>query len=186
MKYFLVLLAVAVLFVLVGCEEATPKSLLIESSGQTGIIVDPSSVKYEEIRTFLEDSEAAMEYGQYQLTATQYGEVRSILGPLPAEEVRKAELWKEQWVHWENVDAFDAAVAEIRKDKVVDLEEGLYICVVALQWADDMREAQEYVAEFTEVDPETVESNPGIGNLQRGAKERAELVETMLAGCDGI
>ena len=91
MKHLLILLVVVVLFTVVGCEEGAPKSLLISSPGQTGIIVDPSSLKYEEIKTFLEESDAAIEFGEYQLTAVQYAEVRSILGPLPAEESRVVE-----------------------------------------------------------------------------------------------
>ena len=52
MKHLLILLVVVVLFTVVGCEEGAPKSLLISSPGQTGIIVDPSSLKYEEIKDF--------------------------------------------------------------------------------------------------------------------------------------
>lgn len=95
-------------------------------------------------------------------------------------------MWKEQYIHWENIDALDAAVADIREDKVVDVEEALYVCVVALQWMGQMTAAQDYVAEFTDIDPETVADNPGVGNLQRVAKDRAELMETLLIGCDGI
>ncbi len=186
MKKIVSLLAFVALLVLVGCEEER-RGLRISSEGEMRIIVQTSSPHYDEVASFLEDSEIEGDgFGGYELSATEYSELEAILPTPSPEQVQKAEIWHEQWEHLENIDAFDAAMAKINEDKIMDLEEALFFCTGAPQWLSMMKEAQNYVATYAEIDPETVEETPGLANLGRVAKERQSAIEAVMAECPDL
>ena len=116
--------------------------------------------------------------GSHHVSEAAYAEIQRILGRIPPfEELETVELWKEQWTHWENVDAFQAGTAAISEDKIIDKDESKHICFVLDQWIAQMTDARDYVQEFRVVDPETVEKNPGLGNLQYEAERALELLD---------
>ena len=80
--------------------------------------------------------------------------------------------WREQYDHWANVDALKASMVEVNADRIVDAAESRHICFALAQWTSQMRAARDYVGAFREADPETVEFNPSLGNLESEA-ERA-------------
>ena len=58
------------------------------------------------------------------------------------------------------------------------IKTSLNISVFVLdQWIAQMTDARDYVQEFRVVDPETVEKNPGLGNLQYEAERALELLD---------
>ena len=80
--------------------------------------------------------------------------------------------WRAQFkVHWPNVDAFHASMSAISADRIISKDESAHICFALDQWIDQMTAARDYVRNYREVDPETVE-NSGLPNLESEA-ERA-------------
>ena len=186
MKKIVSLLAFVALLVLVGCEEER-RGLRISSEGEMTIIIQSSSPHYDEVASFLEDSEIEDDgYGGFKLSTAEYAELKAILPTPSPEQVQRADLWREQWEHWENIDAFIAAMAKINEDKIMDLEEALFFCTGAPQWLNMMKEAQSYVAKYTEIDPETVAETPGLANLDRVSKERQSAIEAVMAECTDL
>ena len=84
--------------------------------------------------------------------------------------------WVEQWDHWANVDAFAASMKEINADRVIDKDESARICFLLDQWTTQMEEARDYVVNYRKVEPDTVEKNSGLGNLQTEAERGLALL----------
>ena len=61
---------------------------------------------------------------------------------------------------------------EINADRVIDADESARICFLLDQWKTQMSGARDYVADYRQTDPATVEKNPGLQRLQAEA-ERA-------------
>ena len=84
--------------------------------------------------------------------------------------------WAEQYDHWANVDAFGASMRSINADRVIDKEESVRICFVLDQWMAQMESARDYVVAYREVEPGTVEKNPGLQNLKAEAERAIALL----------
>ena len=69
-----------------------------------------------------------------------------------------------------------ASMKEISADRVIDKDESARICFLLDQWSTQMEEARDYVVNFRNVDPDTVEKNPGLGNLQTEAERGLALL----------
>ena len=84
--------------------------------------------------------------------------------------------WQAQFkVHWPNVDAFHASMSAISEDRIIDKSESQHICFALDQWVDQMTAARDYVQNYREVDPETVE-NSGLPNLESEAERALALL----------
>ena len=113
------------------------------------------------------------------LPLEEYRKVEAILGTAPAlseQEQEALNLWQEQWEHWENVDAFQGNTTSISEDRIIDKEESQRICSALDQWTAQMTDAITYVQDYRKVDPQTVEKNPGLGNLESEASRALELL----------
>ena len=88
----------------------------------------------------------------------------------------KQDRWVEQYDHWANVDAFGASMRSINADRVIDKEESVRICFLFNQWIAQMESARNYVLTYREVEPETVEKNLGLQNLQAEAERAIALL----------
>ena len=138
--------------------------------------VKPHQPQYDEILALV--SEYRQDgFGAYYVSDEAYAEVQRKLGLLPPpEEIDKAERWKEQWEHRKNINAFQASTASISEDRIIDKTESQHVCFALDQWTTQMTDARDYVQEFREIDPETVEKNPGLGNVQHEAERALELL----------
>lgn len=93
-------------------------------------------------------------------------------------EQKSLDRWKEQFdVHWPNVDAFQASMASINEDRIIDKEESTSICFALDQWTTQMTAARDYVTEYEQIDPDTVAKNPGLGNLKKEAERALDILE---------
>ena len=101
-----------------------------------------------------------------------------------ARELAQMERWKEQYKHWDYLNAFDEHIREIYKDNVVDESEWEFICSVVHQWDRQLKEAQVYVQEYRLDDPETVSENSALANLETRADEASEVVSTIFPVCE--
>ena len=181
----LTLLSMFLSFALFGCEEADLPFSITSPAGNS-ILVPAGSTNYDETLKYLENIEASKTDDSYVLTEVQYLELLSqIGGGMTVEEGRKRDLWHEQYFHWDNLDVMDVRMDSIYEDEVVDLEESVFICSVSDQWLDQLREAQYYVAEFTEFAPTMVEANGDIiPNLADAAAEREDVLLPVIQVCD--
>ena len=185
MSKTLILLCFILALASVGCEEAR-LPLNIDSPAEDGVLILPGSPQYDEIQAYLEEIEASKVDGEYVLNHVEYAKVLSMLPTPTPEQERRRELWREQFDHWENLDAMDARMEAIYVDKVVDLEESVFMCSVSSQWLAQLHAAQTYVAEFTEFAPDMVEANGDIiPNLARAAEEREAILMPAIEACDG-
>ena len=154
--------------------ERRPTITISPEDGTDIIWVEHHQSEYEQIVDFLADYSPGV-FGSYRLPADAYREVQAILGRVPepsTEEQATLTRWKEQWKHWESVGIFQANLQNIMADGIIDEEESKRICFALDQWTAQMNAARAYVQDYRRDDPETVEKNPGLGNLEREA-ERA-------------
>ena len=135
--------------------------------------IEPSARRYHDIRVFLSDYPQD-KFGTYLLPVSAFEEMESRFDMiLPPEEIERGRRWREQFeVHWPNIDAFQASTAAISADRIIDREESRHTCFAHEQWTTQMTEARDYIREYREVEPQVVEQNPGLRNLEREA-ERA-------------
>ena len=124
----------------------------------------------------------------YILPLDKYREVEAILGATPTpvlseQERRTTELWQEAVKHWEIIDAFVASLQAVNADRVIDLEESRDLCYKAPQWREQMTAVRQYVADYREVDPETVAETPRIHKLETEAYRAMEIVVELEKEC---
>ena len=167
MKWVVVLAVLLMSALWAGCEEER-RSIRLSSEGKMMVIVDPGSPHYDDAMAYLEDSGIQDDgYGGYELAAEDYAKVMALLPtPSPAQQ-RKAELWREQWDHWENLDAIREAVYKVDEDGVVDLAETVVVCAAVGQWVEQYQAAADYVEEYRQVDGAKVDAEPTLLNLEK-------------------
>ena len=187
MKWVLIIgAAVAIMLSVTACsaEPETPQALLIGSAeeGEGFIIVEPSSPHYETVKEMISPLEAGAG-NLYTVSAEMHQDILDISGVMTEENIEIQRRWREQYDHWENVDAFTLAIDEIWADSSTSDNEGLYICSMASQWKSEMQAAIDYVGEFRRVDPETVAKNPGLGNLETAAIGMAGHIDGFIDTC---
>ena len=133
---------------------------------------------YEEIKVFV-SGYPQNAFGSYELPADVYEAmvIRFNLD-VPYFPTNEADLarWKEQWTHWEKIDAFRESVQNVMDDQIIDEEESKHICFALDQWTTQMSAARDYVQDYRRDDPETVQKNPGLGNLEHEVERALELL----------
>ena len=140
--------------------------------------------KYDEVIEFVSDYPQNT-FGSYILPIDAYRKVQALLGEiseLTPQEQAALDRWQEQWSHWNNVDAFKAATSGIGADRIIDKEELQNICLVLEQWVDQMKKAKDYIQEYRKDDPETVDKNAGLGNLEHEAERALALLNAIECG----
>ena len=148
-----------------------------EHGGWARIWLEHHEPKYDEVMAIATPYDKGL--AGYVLPLEEYRKVEAILGTAPAlseQEQEALNLWQEQWEHWENVDAFQENTTSISEDRIIDKEESQRICLALDQWTAQMTDAITYVQDYRKVDPQTVEKNPGLGNLEHEANRALELL----------
>ncbi len=149
---------------------STPVPTLIPTatpvSGCTGLVISGSEF-------------ATMTKSEFEQRLRKEGcseqQISNMLTTFDDDKQRQAR-WVEQWDHWANVDAFAASMKEINADRVIDKDESARICFLLDQWTTQMEEARHYVVNYRKVEPDTVEKNSGLGNLQTEAERGLALL----------
>ena len=187
MMRIVTLLAFVALALLVGCEleEEERRSLRIRAEGEGVILVQTGSPHYDEVLTFLEDSEIEGNgYGGYMLSATDFAEVKAMLPTPSPEEVQEVEMWREQHKHWDNLVAITMIMDGINEDNVVDLGETQYVCSLVNQWEEQMQAAADYIKEYRRIDGALVDETPSLSNLEIKVNEKLSLIGDLVASCE--
>ena len=182
--------AVLVVAVLMACgatgdepdAELVPqgRSIFVNAADRPMIIVSRENPGYQQVFQFLDGD------GSHQVSDERWLQVMDILGYATATPEREATLdaeearWKEQYVHHANVSAFLGKMDSVNDDRVIDRTEWDEICFLREQWEDQLTAARHYVRQFRRDDPDTVEKNLGLGNLQERAEQGLEVMK--LAG----
>ena len=152
-------------------------NISVKAPGKPQWIIEPSTRRYDDIRVFLSDYPQD-DFGTYLLTVSAFEEMETKFDMrLPPEEVERGRRWREQFeVHWPNIDAFQASIEAVNDDRIVDEEESRHICFARQQWTTQMTEARDYVQEYREVEPQTVEQAPSLRNLESEAERASSLL----------
>ena len=156
--------------------ETSSKTLFVSTEGEPVLIIKPSARGYDAARNLLKGLPTDNP-GQYRVSRSVYESVEKALGidDTPEDDAR-LERWKEQYVHHENVNAFIASTKGISADRVIDKNESARICFLLPQWESQLKSAHDYVVNYRNVEPDTVEKNPGLGNLQTEAERGLALL----------
>ena len=150
--------------------------LHVKSGDLPGLLITSDAPGYEAVKDKLQGVEADSAL-THRVSLEMYEEIKVMLGieDNPEDEARIAR-WKEQWDHWPNIDAFKANVEAFTADRVIDREELDRICFVMPQWEKQLRAARDYVVNYRQVEPDTAEENPGLGNLEAEAERGLALL----------
>ena len=165
--------------------EQTPGSgeIYVNADDRPTIIVSPENPGYPEVFHMLGGD------GSHQVSDSRWLQVMDALGwgtSTPEEEATldtEQARWKEQWVHRDNVSAFVEKMTSINADRVIDQTELEQICFLRAQWKVQLTAARDYVQQYRRDDPDTVEKNPGLGDLQEQAELGLETVELVDSAC---
>ena len=148
----------------------------ISAEGKPPLILNPDSDGYGAAKAELEDFQADAP-GTYNVSLNTYLSIKAALGlkSSPGEEARLAR-WNERAEHWANLRAFLSRTKASTAGGVLDMEEIEGICSLLPQWMGQLAAAQAYVAEYREVEPDTVRSNPVLQNLESEANRGLALL----------
>ena len=159
------------------------ETIYVNAADRAKIIVTHENPGYQQVFTLLGGD------GSHQISDERWLQVMDILGyatstpehiaTLEAEQAR----WMEQQVHHANVFAFLDTMASINEDRVIDQTELDQICFLRAQWEAQLTAARDYVQQYRRDDPETVEKNPGLGDLQERAERGLEVIELAESAC---
>ena len=161
--------------------EQLPILSIYDESNQVtnNISVKPHRPEYQAILNFVSQYPQTA-FGSYLLPSDAYQEMQAKFNPdtaITLNNQSSLDRWKEQFdVHWPNVDAFGGKMDSIMQDRIIDKEESTSICFALDQWTTQMTTARDYVEEYERVDLETVNKNPGLGNLKEEANRALELL----------
>ena len=161
----------------------TTGTFFISAEGEPPLIFKPDSDGYSAAKAELEDFQADAP-GTYNVSLNTYLSIKAALGLKndPKEEARLAR-WNERTEHWANLRAFLSGTKANAANGVVGKDETERICSLLPQWKGQLTAAQAYVAEYREVEPDTVRSNPVLQNLESEAtRGLAQLSETNCTG----
>ena len=117
---------------------------------------------------------------------TAVGEI--VIAPVPVEDLpvgerERVERWREASEHWLSVDAFQASMAVVSTDRVIDQAESLDLCVKAPQWRTQLEAAAEYVVGYRAVEPMLVAQTPRVYRLEQEATRGLEVVAAIEGEC---
>ena len=168
-----------------GTRGAAPDATLeISTKDRPFLRVESSAKNYAQARARLAGHEDFVSPNgkvvSYEVDADLYAELEDILGVVYTEEDLASQArWKEQFHHYDNLNAFTDSLLEINSDRVIDEDELDRICFLLEQWGSQLNAAAEYMAEYREADPDVIKANPGLQNLEDQANEGlAFLVES--------
>ena len=166
------------LFTLSACLEPARKPIFISAPGKLDITVPTDVRQYDQVYEITGGD------GQQTVTVQEWERIMVIFGRpkggFTPEEKIQHDRWREQFnVHWPNVDAFQAKIATINQDRVIDEEESKTICFLKPQWIEQLTAAKAYVGSYRRVEPDTVAENPGLANLEAEAVRGLELLDEL-------
>ena len=140
------------------------------------MIIQPTFMLYADTKSILDNSDSQRTNNHYKVSTSTYNQIQNLALPRTEENIARVAHWNKQWEHWENVDAFQENTTSISEDHIIDKEESQHICFALDQWTTQMTEAITYVQDYRKADPQTVEKNPGLGNLEHEANRALELL----------
>ena len=151
------------------------RTLFVSAEGVPVLIIKPNAEGYSAARAELNHVPAETP-GVYRVNRQTYERLEAALGleDDPEDEARLAR-WKERTEHWANVNAFLSSVKAISADRVIDKEESARICQLMPQWQAQLSAARDYVVNYRNVEPDTVEKN-GLGILENEANRGLNLL----------
>ena len=168
-----------------GKRGAAPDATLeISTKDRPFLRVESSAKNYAEARARLAGHEDFVSPNgkvvSFEVDADLYAELEDILGVVYTEEDLASQArWKEQFHHYDNLNAFTDSLLEINSDRVIDEDELDRICFLLEQWGSQLNAAAEYVAKYRQAEPDVIKANPGLQNLEDKAREGlAFLVES--------
>ena len=175
---FSLIVILTISLVVMGCTSAAKHSLVVDAAGKSPMIIEPSATGYDDVKAILDASPDIERNGNlYNVSIQTYEDIYALFPPSSEEELRELARWREQFeVHWPNVNAFNDSIKTINADRIISKEESLHMCFALEQWEGQMTAARDYVKEYREVDPETVEKNPGLGRLESEAERALTLL----------
>lgn len=136
------------------------KPIFISAPNKPGITVQSHNDGYEDVYKLVGGD------GSHQVSQQRWQQVMDILGwgMTPIDEARN-NRWREQWDHWDNIDAFTDEMAKISADGTIYKDEMTVLCANLSKWKNEMRAARDYVNEYRRIDPDTVAKNGGLAKL---------------------
>ncbi len=172
-----------------GEDNETPRvapdaTLEISTQDRPFLRVEPSAKNYAQAKARLAGHEDFVspngKIASYKVDADLYAELEDILGVVYTDEdLARQARWKEQFHHYDNLNAFTDSLLEINSDRVIDEDELDRICFLLEQWDGQLNAAVDYVVEYREAEPAVIKANPGLQNLEDKAREGlAFLVES--------
>ena len=173
-------------YVLTESTERRPTLHVYMNSPYRSEYVEHHELYYEEVEAYV-SGYPQNAFGSYELPPFAYEEMVTRFNldssfTISSQDQIALDHWNEQWMHWKNVDAFNESIGNVSTDRVINEEESKRICFVSDQWVAQMNAAWDYVEEYREADPETVDKNAGLANLQRKSERALRLLEQ--AKCD--
>ena len=166
-----------------SCEEPAQKTLSVSTDGQPMILIIAGGPGYDAAKKILTDvpSEPMGGVAAYEVDFNTYERVKDALDiRVSSDDEARLERWKKNFDHWDNVNAFAAIINEVSADGTTDMNERTLICSLSPQWKSQLISARDYVEDYREVEPDTVEKNPNLENLQI----EAERALTLLVGIE--
>ena len=161
----------------------TTGMFFISAEGEPPLILKPESDGYDLARAELEGFQAKAP-GTYSVSLNTYLSIKSALGLKsgPEDEARLAR-WNERTEHWSNLRAFLSSANVDTADGVIAKEDVERICSLMPEWEGQLSAARAYVADYREVEPDTVRRNPVLENLESEANRGLALLsETNCSG----
>lgn len=123
---------------------STPASrgtIYVSAPDKAMILVEPDNAGYQRAYDLLGSD------GSHRVSAERWQEVMEVLGwgTPTAEDNARIEAqrmrWQEQWLHWDNINAFKDHMTSVSADRVVDETEMDRICYLQPQWQSQLTAA---------------------------------------------
>ena len=154
----------------------TPRlSLIINTPDRSCVIIEPGAPQYAEVKSMLPPPDPNFQT-DYRISNALCDEIWTLLPPLSPEDQARRERWSEKSYHWDNIDAFNASIQKISKDRVIDRDESYEICFLLEQWVLQLTEAKEYIEDYREAEPDYVAETPILYKLEAEAIRGLELL----------
>ena len=155
--------------------QAPRPPLTIKSGDLPGLVFTPKAPMYDTVMDRLEGVEP--DSGPtYWISLDLYEEIKMLAGITPEDEARRVR-WREQFdVHWPNIDSFHDNVEAVTVDRVLDRQELDRICFLKSQWEEQLRAARDYVVKYRKDDPDKVEKEQILRNLEDRAERGLDLL----------
>ena len=152
--------------------------ITVSSPDRPLVLVRPDDPEYAEVYELLGSD------GRHEVSREGWQQVMDIMGYEygPTEEAETAR-WQQRLDHWDNIEAFKARILKINDDRVIDRAELDSMCFLSAQWKAQLVAARDYVKDYREDDPELVERNKGLQNLETEAEAALRVVSSVIESC---